>query len=90
MLRVHREWVLARSAPASPLARACALLQNSLASDAALRVSGLLHCEPVELVAWLPTPKLQPLQTHVTAVALMYCILYTHSPSLTVGLDNAY
>ena len=60
------------------------------ASDAALRVSGLLHCEPVELVAWLPTPKLQPLQTHVTAVALMYCILYTHSPSLTVGLDNAY
>ena len=25
MLRVLREWVLARSAPASPLARACAL-----------------------------------------------------------------
>ena len=25
MLRVLREWILARSAPASPLARACAL-----------------------------------------------------------------
>ncbi len=36
MLRVLREWVLARSAPASPLARACAL--HLLCRDA-----GFLH-----------------------------------------------
>ena len=36
MLRVLREWVLARSAPSSPLARACAL--HLLCRDA-----GFLH-----------------------------------------------
>ena len=46
MLRVLREWVLARSAPASPLARACAL--HLLCRDA-----GFLHDAGMVLLAGL-------------------------------------
>ena len=46
MLRVLREWVLARSAPASPLARACAL--HLLCRDA-----GFLHFARMMIVSWV-------------------------------------
>ena len=46
MLRVLREWVLARSAPASPLARACAL--HLLCRDA-----GFLHDAGMMVLAGL-------------------------------------
>ena len=46
MVRVLREWVLARSDPASPLARACAL--HLLCRDA-----GFLHDAGVKVMAGL-------------------------------------
>ena len=55
MLRVLREWVLARSAPASPLARACALhllcRDAGFLHDARMMVlTGLGSCTVVVLV----------------------------------------
>ena len=47
MLRVLREWALARSAPASPLARACVL--HLLCRDA-----GFLHDAGMIVLAGLP------------------------------------
>ena len=45
MVRVLREWVLARSAPASPLARACALhllcRDAGFLHDAGMKMAGL-------------------------------------------------
>ena len=55
MLRVLREWVLARSAPASPLARACALHllcrdDGSLHDAGMIVLAGLGACTVVVLV----------------------------------------
>ena len=50
VVRVLREWVLARSAPASPLARACAL--HLLCRDAGVLHDAGMVCWPGWVCAW--------------------------------------
>ena len=64
MLRVLREWVLARSAPASPLARACAL--HLLCRDA-----GVLH--DAGIVCWLGLPACAYLMLVIVCASCEWC-----------------
>merc|ERR1711924_143653 len=89
VVRVLREWVLARSAPASPLARACAL--HLLCRDAGFLHDGCLCLRPLLLFSALCAHaicKLSRAELFVLAALLLQCIASEWPFSVVAGNDK--